>query len=67
MPFSFNRHYATSDSIQVINGNQSWDISKPSDVVADPTRLWLNVEGYEEARLMEYNWDTNEWTDVTPA
>ncbi len=64
MSFTHVRRYAQQDAVQVIDGGASWDIPRPADIVQDPTRLWLHVEGSgEETKLMNYNWDTDEWAE----
>ena len=65
---NYTRRYAASDSVAVVNANGAWDITKPVNVAEDPTRLWLRYPDTSEGtqRLMEYNWDEDTWTDITP-
>jgi hypothetical protein len=66
--FEYTRRFAAPDSIVVNNNNGSWDITRPADISQDPTRLWLRIPDTSEGvqKLMDYNWDEDTWTDITP-
>lgn len=64
MAISYTRTFARNDVIEVINTNGSWNIERPADPIVDPTILWLDIDG--DQRLMQYDWDADSWSDVTP-
>ena len=65
---AYSRTFATSDVLAFTNNNQSRNITKPSDVSSDPTILWIRIPDTSEGTdyLMQYDWDLDTWTDVTP-